>query len=453
MHRAALTPRRGSRSLPRMTGDSPLPREPIDGIIGPLERFLHVEAAGGMVLLVCTAVALGFANSPFAEPFLHFWEAEAGVVIGPIRLQHPLEHWINDGLMVLFFFVVGLEVKRELVLGELRDPRQATLPLVAAAGGMVVPAGIYLALQTGGEAARGWGIPMATDIAFVVGCMALLGSRVPPGLRIMLLSLAIADDIGAILVIALGYSTGIHVPALLAGGLGLVAVALFQRLGVRAFSAYVALGGLIWVAFEHSGIHATIAGVILGLMTPAHAYLGDESSERLADRVADLIRRGKSIERPRRTAQVRSLRRATRELISPLEYLESALHPWVSFVVMPVFALANAGVPFDGRDLGSPVAAAVALGLVLGKPLGITAFAWIAVRVGFARLPRGVGWGAIAGGGLVAGIGFTMALFIAGLALDGAQLTAAKVGILGGSALAALAGMVVLLAVLPKGAG
>jgi Na+:H+ antiporter, NhaA family len=433
-----------------VTDDSALPREPIDRLIGPLERFLHVEAAGGIVLLACTAIALGFANSPLAEPFLHFWETEAGVVLGPIRLQHSLEHWINDGLMVLFFFVVGLEVKRELVLGELRDPRQAALPLVAAAGGMVVPAGIYLALQAGGEAARGWGIPMATDIAFVVGCLALLGSRVPSGLRVMLLSLAIADDIGAILVIALGYSSGIHVSALLAGGFGLAAVAVFQRLGVRAIGAYVVLGVLIWVAFEHSGIHATIAGVILGLMTPAHAYLGDESSERLADRAARLFRRRESIERPERTARVRTLRRATRELVSPLEYLEAALHPWVSFVVMPVFALANAGVAFDVRDLGSPVAAAVALGLVVGKPLGITAFAWIAVRAGLARLPQGVGWSAIAGGGLLAGIGFTMALFIAGLALDGAHLTAAKVGILGGSALAAVAGMTILLTALPK---
>ncbi len=415
-----------------------LPQEPIDRLIAPLERFLHVEAAGGVVLLACTAAALALANSPAAEAVHHFWQTAVGIEIGPFQMRHSLEHWINDGLMVLFFFVVGLEVKRELVLGELRDPRRASLPLIAALGGMLVPAGIYLTFQAGQPAERGWGIPMATDIAFVVGCMAVLGPRIPAGLRIMLLSLAIADDIGAILVIAVGYSAGIHTGALLLAVLGVGVVVALQRLGVRSFLAYTVTGVFVWVALHHSGIHATLAGVALGLMTPARPYLGDGVLTQLLQRVG----------RPR-TADVRTLQRVTRELVSPLEYLEATLHPWVGFVIMPLFALANAGVVVEPGAVRSPVALAVATGLVLGKPIGIVTFSWVAVRMGLARLPDGTGWGALTGGGLLCGIGFTMALFIAGLALAGQTLDAAKVGILGSSAVAALAGMATLLVTLP----
>jgi Na+:H+ antiporter, NhaA family len=424
-----------------------LPEEPIDRLIGPLERFMHVEAAGGIVLLACTVIALALANSPFSDTYLHIWETPVGFQIGPLSVRHSLHHWINDGLMALFFFVVGLEVKREMVLGELRDPRRAALPLIAALGGMLVPAAVYLALQAGTPAQRGWGIPMATDIAFVVGCMAVLGPRIPHGLRILLLTLAIADDIGAILVIAFGYSTGIHLAPLLLGAGGLALVLVLTRLGVRSFGIYTLIGLLVWFAFQESGVHATIAGVILGLLTPARPYLGRGMFAPLLQRATELVQGG-GWERASST-NVRTFRQAARETVSPLEYLESTLHPWVGFLIMPVFALANAGVPFQVASLADPVALAVAAGLVIGKPVGILLSSWIAVRARVATLPDGVGWGAVGGAGALAGIGFTMALFVAGLALEGPPLEAAKVGILGGSALAAVLGMVGLQRALP----
>ncbi len=420
----------------RTPGAARFPREPIDSLIEPIERFMHVEAAGGIVLLACTVVALVIANSPFADAYHHFWETEIGITVGGLRLSHSIEHWINDGLMALFFFVVGLEVKRELVLGELRDPRRAALPLVAAVGGMAVPAAVYLALQMGGPAQRGWGIPMATDIAFVVGCMAVLGKRVSHGLRVMILTLAIADDIGAILVIALGYSTGIHLVPLALGVAGAAMIVALARLGVRSFGVYTLVGALVWLAFLQSGIHATLAGVVLGLLTPARAYLSESVFAQFLQRTAETVRGG-----PPDVASVRDLERATRETVSPLAYLETCLHPWVGFVVMPIFALANAGVPMGAGLLHHPVALAVAAGLVVGKPLGIVATSWLAVRLGIARLPDGASWTAIAAGGCLAGIGFTMALFVAGLALQESSLEAAKVGVLAGSLVAAALGL------------
>lgn len=419
-----------------------LPEQPIDRLIGSVERFMHVEAAGGIVLLACTAIALGLANSPLSDAYLRVWETEVGFHVGGLRVSHSLHHWINDGLMALFFFVVGLEVKRELVLGELREPQRAALPLVAAIGGMLVPAGVYLALQFGSPAQRGWGIPVATDIAFVVGCMAVLGPRIPHGLRIMLLTLAIADDIGAILVIALGYSTGIHLVPLLLGAGDLMLVVILARLGIRSFGIYTLVGLVVWFAFQESGVHATIAGVLLGLLTPARPHLSKDAFVPFLEHATE----PPATDRP---ADVRTLRQAARETVSPLEYLESTLHPWVSFVVMPVFALANAGVPLHLASFLDPVALAVAAGLLVGKPVGILVFSWLAVRAGVAKLPDAVGWHAVAGAGCLAGIGFTMALFIAGLALDGTALEAAKVGVLAGSAVAAAIGLLVLGRVLP----
>jgi len=414
---------------------------PIDRLIGPLDRFLHVEAAGGIVLLLCTIVALAMANSPAAPGFLALWETEIGIRAGAFQLTHSLRHWINDGLMVLFFFVVGLEVKREIVLGELRDIRRAALPIAGAIGGMVVPACIYLVLQGGTPAARGWGVPMATDIAFVVGCMAVLGPRIPQGLRVMLLSLAIGDDIGAILVIAIGYSTGINLGALLAAAAGTAAVLALARLGVRSFAVYTVLGLLIWAAFEESGVHATIAGVILGLLTPAYPHLSEGRVASFLGRVVEILKGGTWHRQPHRAAQVQTVRRAAREVVSPVEFLETTLHPWVGFAILPLFALANAGVPFHIRSLLDPVAVAVAASLVVGKPLGIPLASRLAVRLGLARLPDGVGWAGIAGAGALAGIGFTMALFVAELALREPLLDTAKVGIIFGSAAAAVIGL------------
>lgn len=427
-----------------------LPAKPVDRIIEPLARFLRIEVASGILLLFVTCIALGLANSPYADAFLSLWKTPLGFTLGAFELNHSLKHWINDGLMAIFFFVVGLEVKRELVLGELRDLRTAALPIIAAAGGMVVPASLYLAGQLGQPGERGWGIPMATDIAFVVGCLAILGTRVPQGLRIVLLSLAIADDIGAILVIAIGYTGHLNFAALFLGLLGLGVVRGLARLGVRSIPIYSIVGVVIWLAFHASGVHATIAGVILGLLTPAHVWVSAGSLHAIVQQFTAYVEGERWNNDGKDHAALRDVRVAAREVLSPLERLETALHPWVSFVIMPLFALANAGVSINFTDFREPVAVAVMVGLGVGKPVGIVSFSWLAVRVGIAKLPEGVSWSVLAAGGILAGIGFTMALFIAGLALEGALLNAAKVGILSGSALCAAIGSLLLFWLLPK---
>jgi len=425
------------------------PTEPIHAVTTPLARFLHIQTASGIVLLLATAAALGLANSPLAERYRAFWDTPIILTIGGFQLSHTLQEWINDGLMVIFFFVIGLEVKRELVLGELRDARRAALPIAAALGGMLAPAGIYLALQYGQPGERGWGIPMATDIAFVVGCMALLGPRVPHGLRIMLLSLAIADDIGAILVIAIGYTAELHLEALAVGVVLMIVVVACARVGVRSILVYTLLGIAVWLAFLKSGVHATIAGVILGLLTPSRHYLGADVADQFLDRARNLIQ-GDWDQQAHRADQVRQVQWAMRETISPLEYLEQTMHPWIGFAIMPIFALANAGVAVQFSSIGAPVSVAVMLGLIVGKPLGIVVFSWLAVKAGLARLPSGVDWRAMVGAGCLAGIGFTMALFIADLALDGPLLDTAKIGILAGSTISAVLGLILLLLTLPK---
>jgi NhaA family Na+:H+ antiporter len=437
---------------PAKRDEAGLPRAPIDRFLEPVVRFMHIEAASGVVLLACALTAVIWANSPAADSFLNFWKTEVGFTFGTFEFRHSLKHLINDGLMAIFFFVIGLEVKREIVLGELRDLRRAALPIAAAVGGMVVPAAIYLAIVGGGEGQRGWGIPMATDIAFVVGCMALLGSRVPHSLRIMVLSLAIADDIGAILVIAIGYTQDLNTTWLGLGVAGLGVVYGLGRVGVRSLLVYVVTAVLVWYAFHESGVHATIEGVILGFMTPARSYIKEGVFTRTLQQALQIFEGEGFSKLPHRAERVRRIRRITREAISPLEYLETVLHPWTSFVIMPIFALANAGVPLQLSDLGSPVAVAVMLGLVLGKPLGIVTFSWLAVRSGLARLPDGVNWPVLLAAGFLAGIGFTMALFIAGLALSGELLNTAKIGVLVGSAISALIGMTSLLVLLPKSA-
>ena len=426
-----------------------LPREPIDSLVDPLKRFLHIEAASGVILLMATVVALTLANLPTAEGFLGIWKTKLMIGLGSFRMDYSLQHWINDGLMAIFFFVIGLEVKRELVMGELQDIRQAILPISAAVGGMVVPAGVYLALQWGEPGARGWGIPMATDIAFVVGCLAVLGKRIPGSLRILLLSLAIADDIGAILVIAIGYTESLNMTALGLGVLGIAALPLMMKVGIRTQFIYYAVMVLTWLAFHESGIHATIAGVIFGLMMPTKSWISESRLETIVEKTRHFLM-GEGWSSGQRYAMLRQMERATRKSISPLERHETDLHPWVGFLIMPVFALANAGVPVQVADLFNPVALATALGLVLGKPVGIMLFSWLAVQSGIARLPEDINWGVVLGGGFLAGIGFTMALFISGLALSGEILDAAKVGVMAGSALSAVVGVTLLIVCLPK---
>jgi NhaA family Na+:H+ antiporter len=408
-------------------------------LVAPLVRFMQVESSGGVVLLAFTVVALVLANSPLADRFHDFWQAPVGFTAGGFTLVKPLVLWINDGLMTLFFFVVGLEIKREMLSGELADPRKALLPVVAAVGGMIVPAAVYLLALWGRPGSHGWGVPMATDIAFVVGFLTLLGPRVPNGLKVLLLTLAIADDIGSILVIAAAYSAGLNFIALELAAGGLVLMALLLHLGVRNGPVHAALVVGIWLGFLKSGVHPTVAGVLFGLLTPARPAVGRRV---LLDVVGDLFARlrGGQPDAPH-TAP---------EAISPLERLEDVLHPWVAFAIMPLFALANAGVDIGEGMLGTPVALGVVAGLALGKPLGIILFSWASVRLRLTRLPEGVTWKVLIGAGCLGGIGFTMSLFIASLGLEGALLDEAKIGILAGSAVSAALGCVLLLAFLPR---
>lgn len=424
----------------------------IERVVEPLARFLHVEAAGGLVLLACTAIALILANSPWAVPFAECWQTRVGFTVGGFSLYKPLLLWINDGLMTIFFFLVGLEIKREFVFGELRDPRKAALPAAAALGGMAVPAALYLAFQWGQPGERGWGVPMATDIAFVVGFLALLGRRVPIGLKILLLTLAIIDDIGAVLVIAVAYTADLAPVFLLPAAVGFGLFYLCNRIGVRSVPVYVFLGAGIWLAFLKSGVHPTVAGVFLGLITPAYPWFAERSLGRVAEGVGQRLRRDQEEEKEmeHHEESVRLLIAIARETISPLDRLETAFHPWVAFGVMPLFALANAGVGLDLSALENPVAITVAVGLVVGKPLGILVFSWAAVQLGLAHLPAGVTWKVLVGAGCLAGIGFTMSLFIAALALDGDLLDAGKVGTLLGSTLSAVLGLGLLLFFLPR---
>ena len=423
-----------------------LPRGRISEVTRPIRRFLEIESASGFVLIICTIIALGLANSPWAKEFHHFWEIHLRVGFGDWNLDKSLHFWVNDALMTLFFFVVGLEIKREIAGGELSTPQKAALPVIAALGGMLAPAMIYLVLQPGGEASKGWGIPMATDIAFVVGVLAVFGSRVPFSLKIFLLSLAIADYIGAILVIAVAYSSDTHLVSLLVAGALFALCYLLNRLGVRTIAVYVVVGALAWFAVLNSGIHPTIEGVILGLMTPATAWIQPQMTK---DALSTALGRV-SATNLADAHDMETLEFVVRESVSPLERLINSLHTWVGFVIMPLFALANAGVEIRLASVSDPVAVAVGLGLFLGKPIGILLFCWIGVKLGIAKLPTGVSWLTMLGAGFLAGIGFTMSLFISTLALPASLLDAGKIGILIGSLVSALLGVGILLTSLPK---
>jgi NhaA family Na+:H+ antiporter len=417
-----------------------LSKTPVRRLIKPLAAFLKIESVSGILLVICTVTALVIANSSSSHAWISFWHTEVRISIGSWELTSSLTHLINDGLMTIFFFVVGLEIKREIVDGELRSAKKAALPIIAALGGMLVPAAIFLLLQYGRDGVRGWGIPMATDIAFAVGIMTLLGRNVPAGLKIFLLALAIVDDIGAIVIIAFFYSGSIHTIALALAILGLSLVVGMNKLGVRSIAAYSIVGLGIWGAMFHSGIHPTIAGVVLGVITPGHAPISRHSLVTLLLDVIDRL--DGTIDRRQ---VVGKLTEATRETVSPLERLEAALHPWVAFAIMPLFALANAGVVLQPEAASHEVARAVVGGLVVGKPVGIFLFSWLAVNLNLAELPQGVSWRSLLGAGCLGGIGFTMSLFIAGLALHGTLLDAGKIGTLVGSTISAVVGYFILL--------
>jgi Na+:H+ antiporter, NhaA family len=435
--------------------DGPGPLDPVPaGWRENFGEFLHTEVAGAIALLAATVIALVCANTRLWPAYDAFWHIEVGISAGHWAFDESLVHWVNDLLMALFFFVVGLEIKREVLVGELSDRRKAVLPVVAAIGGMLAPALIYILMNQGGDGAHGWGIPMATDIAFAVGVMALLGDRVPPTLKVFLVALAIADDIGAILVIAIFYSSGISYVWLGVAVLLLVALLVMNRAGIDSPVPYLVLGGFVWAAIFASGIHSTIAGVLVALTIPAVAKtdpLAFVSSTRdRLDRIETTYVEGSNVlEDDDQQLEALRIRSEASHTAAPLQRLEFALHPFTTFVVLPLFALSNAGVRIVGTDvraaLVTPVALGVIFGLLVGKPLGIALLSWAAIKARIADLPEGVGWPHMLGAGLLGGIGFTMSLFVASLAFRRTDLIAdAKLAILVASALAGVLGYVVL---------
>ena len=414
------------------------------------QAFMQVEAAGGVVMMIAAVVALVWANSPWWESYFDFWHTPVIVEAEIFDIHLDLREWVNDALMVIFFFVVGLEIKRELVHGELSNVRRALLPAAGAIGGMAAPALIYTFINAGGEGSHGWGVPMATDIAFAIGVLSLLSRRVPFSLKVFLLALAIADDIGAILVIAVFYTSDMNFLALGLAGVTLAVIAIMNRSGVRTINVYVAAGAVLWLLTLQSGIHATISGVILGLLAPASYFYNPktfaESAQDLLDRLRLAEEAGAEDVKASILAQMEDLTQGTE---APLERLERALHRWVSFGIVPLFALANAGVHVTGETaeaaISSPVSQGVFFGLLLGKPLGIFLVTWLAVKLRICEMPRGSTWPQVWSIGMLGGIGFTVALLITDLGFERELLIdEAKLGVLTASVAAAIGGLVFL---------
>ncbi len=423
--------------------DRPLART----VAQPITRFLHVEAASGVLLLVAAVIALVWANSPWSASYEQLWSTDVVLTVGRHTIEADLRHWINDGLMAVFFFVLGLEIKQELVDGQLSSARAAAVPALGALGGMLLPAAIYLALNAGGPGADGWGIPTATDVAFSLGVLALLGSRVPAELKVLLLALAIADDVGAIVVIAAFYSDHLSPAWLAVAAAGLLLVVAMRQRRVWYPPLYVVLGLAVWFATRESGIHATIAGVALGLLTPARSFMPRAD----ADRIAGQLSADDNVD----AAEVREISFRIRESVPVAERLETLLHPWTSYVIVPIFALANAGVVVSGDSLSdaatSRITLGVVAGLVVGKLVGVGAAIALAVRTGLGRLPPEVTGRHVAGMAALAGIGFTVSLFVTGLAFPGPDLAdEAKLGVIAASIVAASLGAAILLMGRPR---
>ena len=424
------------------------------GLRDDFAAFMRLETAGAIVLLAATVIALVLANTNAFGALERILHTELGISLGGWEFQQSLKHWIDDGLMALFFFVIGLEVKREIVVGELSKPRQAVLPILAAVGGMLAPAIIYLAINMNGPAMRGWGIPMATDIAFALGVLSALGSRAPGKLRLFLTTLAIADDIGAIVVIAVFYSQGVAFEWLLVAAFLLGVLALLNRWGVDSAIPYAVVGIMVWLCFLNSGVHATIAGVLVAMTIPTRSRLQPLEYCEFARKKLDEIEEqdvpdAHVLDDDVQQEVAFEISRVSPQIASPLQRMEHALHPFTTFVVLPLFALANADIRIVGLNVDhlilQPVVLGIFFGLLIGKPLGITALAWLAVRFKLSDLPNGVTWRQIIGGAVLGGIGFTMSLFIATLAFeDPVLLSEAKIAVLFTSAIAGAAGYVYL---------
>lgn len=428
-----------------------------DKVMTPFEEFIHHETTSGILLMLCAVAAIVLANSMFYDSYQHILHANFAISLGPWVLEKTVHHWINDGLMALFFFVVGLEIKREVLAGELSDIRLASLPIVAAIGGMVVPALLYAAVNLDGPGFGGWGIPMATDIAFAVGALVLLGTRIPKTLLTFLVALAIVDDLGAVVVIAIFYTEQIHTNALLLSGAFFALLILLNLLGIRKPLPYFIIGLFMWVAMLKSGVHATLAGVLTALTIPATTKFKPAQfsahMRKLLDKFDRSYRPGKDL---MRNDEQRSILQTFENGIhlaeAPLQRLEHSMHMPVAFIIIPLFALANAGIPIQLSGLGDvmtdPITIGIMLGLILGKFLGIAGFSWLAIKMGIAQLPQGVSFSQICGVALLAGIGFTMSIFIAELAFagDATSLLMAKTGILFASLLAGVLGVAWLMA-------
>ena len=432
-------------------------------VVSPFEEFIHHETTSGLLLFACTLLALTLANSVLADSYQHFFHTSISIAIGGFQLEMSLHHWINDGLMALFFFVVGLEIKREILVGELAEVKQAILPIVAAFGGMIVPAGIYYAITAGSDAELGWGIPMATDIAFAVGVMVLLGSRIPKSLITFLVALAIVDDLGGVIVIALFYTDKIVWEALAVAVALLVVLVVFNRAGVRNPLPFFLVGIAMWLAMMQSGIHATLAGVLTALTIPAWpkydpAHFSRHVKSLMQRFDANCLQLKNLMQNEAQSAIVQTLENSVHMVETPLQRLERSMHLPVAFIIIPVFALANAGIPIAVENLSHammhPVTMGVVVALLAGKLIGIAGVSWLALKMGLGQLPAGTRFTHIVGVGLLGGIGFTMSIFIAELGFKASPeyLLMAKTGVLAASLLAGAAGCLWLLATTRKAA-
>ncbi|MFC6443640.1 MULTISPECIES: Na+/H+ antiporter NhaA [Paenalcaligenes] len=436
--------------MKKHTSSIPLGHRISQSVSEQVSRLVHIEAFGGVVLILAAIVALIWANSPYAQSYHDFWTQTVGFQLGDWAMSNSLHFWVNDALMTIFFLAVGMEIRREIHQGALSDLRQAALPLAAAAGGVIVPALVYVALNSDPTLRAGWAVPTATDIAFAVGVLALLGKSIPSNVRILLLAIAIIDDIVAVLIIAFFYSGGLDYTGFWYVLLGVVLVIAWQRLGIASAYAYILPGAILWFGVLKTGAHPTLAGVILGLMTPVYARPLPADPLELVEKNLQQLRQQSQKPDTDETVLLQSIaniRQAQRELLPPVARVQMQLHPWVSFLVMPIFALANAGVSFQGIDISSGGAQTVMFGvvfaLVLGKPLGIFMACRLAVWLKICQLPEGVSWSGVSLIGVLAGIGFTMSIFIGTLAFsDEVLLGAAKLGVLTASLVAAVLGLV-----------
>lgn len=429
-----------------------LQKSPIEKIIAPVNKFIHLEYTGGIVLFASVLIAIIWANSPYHEAYHHLWEIKLSIGIDQYILNKPLHIWINDGLMAIFFFVIGLELKREFIDGELSTLKKAGLPMMAAFGGMIFPAIIFFLINKGTDAGHGWGIPMATDIAFALALLSMAGKHIPGSLKVFLSALAVADDLGAVLVIAFFYTSNLNFLPLGIAALCLLILLAGNKLGIRSTAFYLLIGIAVWIGFLLSGVHATIAGVLVAFTIPAATRINENyfSSRlrKLSDEFEQEVPNNSTLTTPNQHMTIAQVKNLTLAAETPLQKIEYALHPWVAFVIMPLFALANAGI-IIGADfftaLVNPVSIGVIAGLIAGKFTGILLFTWIMVRSGLSQLPEQARWKHIAGVALLAGVGFTMSLFISNLAFENPEfMEQAKYGILTASVIAGVMGVFLL---------